>query len=65
MTNDTEHTARNLTEAECASVGGARRDLLTTMAIGEEDGGMATTMAVGEEDGCFPRFPVLEAKIHS
>lgn len=33
--------------------------IITTMAIGEEDGGWATTLAIGEEDGCVAR-PIIE-----
>lgn len=57
---------RTLSEAECQSVGGARPGRVTTLAIGEEDGGgsIYTTLAVGEEEGGFPRFPVLDAKLH-
>lgn len=65
MTDDVERDTRALTDAECEAIGGARKDLLTTLAIGEEDGGHMTTMAVGEEDGCGLPFPVLDAKLHS
>lgn len=64
MTDDVERDVRMLTETECKTIGGARRDLVTTLAIGEEDGGRMTTMAVGEEDGCILPFPVLDAKLH-
>jgi len=36
----------------------------TTKALGEEDGGWATTMAVGEEDGGGLSPIALDAKIH-
>jgi hypothetical protein len=64
MTNDKrEH--RVLNEDETNAVAGAGFDRITTLAIGEEDGGgRATTLAVGEEDGGIIRFPVLEAKLH-
>lgn len=64
MTKDNrEH--RVLSEEECKAVGGAGFDRITTLAIGEEDGGgRATTLAVGEEDGGAIRFPVLDAKLH-
>lgn len=66
MTKKTDSEPRVLDDAECEAVSGARFDHVTTLAIGEEDGGgLATTLAVGEEDGGLIRFPVLDAKLHS
>jgi hypothetical protein len=65
MTNESKSGPRVLNDAECEAVGGARFDRITTLAIGEEDGGgRMTTLAVGEEDGGVIRFPSLDAKLH-
>jgi hypothetical protein len=65
MTKDTTSEPRQLNETECEAVAGARFDRITTLAVGEEDGGgRLTTLAVGEEDGGIIRFPVLDAKLH-
>jgi hypothetical protein len=65
MTDETNSAPRVLNDEECQAVGGARFDRITTLAIGEEDGGgRMTTLAVGEEDGGAIRFPVLDAKLH-
>lgn len=66
MTKETISEPRLLNEAECEAVSGARVDRITTLAVGEEDGGgRLTTLAVGEEDGGIIRFPVLDAKFHA
>lgn len=66
MTDDA-NDIRPLDSAETDSVAGglaSRLPIMTTLAVGEEDGGgWATTLAVGEEDG--GRFPrLLDAKFH-
>ncbi|WP_209738033.1 hypothetical protein [Aureimonas populi] len=66
MTMKANHETRALTDAECEAVGGGRIAPITTLAVGEEDGGWrATTLAVGEEDGRFIPSPVLDLKIHN
>lgn len=78
MTNSTNGTMRTLTDGEHERVSGAGAELVTTLAVGEEDGGgfattkalgeedggWATTMAVGEEDGGGLSPIALDAKIH-
>lgn len=78
MTNSTTGTMRTLTDGEHDHVSGAGAELVTTLAVGEEDGGgfattkalgeedggWATTMAVGEEDGGGLSPIALDAKIH-
>lgn len=65
MTSEAKNETRLLNDEECNAVAGGHFDRVTTLAIGEEDGGgRATTMAVGEEDGGIIQFPVLDAKLH-
>lgn len=58
---------RVLTDAEHDLVGGAGRDMATTLAVGEEDGGwcLATTMAIGEEEPVRPAPVLLGSDLHS
>lgn len=57
---------RNLSDAECDRVSGGR--MLTTLAVGEEDGGcrgpIMTTMALGEEDPRQRLNVPLDAGLH-
>ena len=57
---------RNLSDAECDQVSGGR--MLTTLAVGEEDGGcrgpIMTTMALGEEDPRERLGVPLDAGLH-
>ncbi|UHD46710.1 hypothetical protein LUX29_05770 [Aureimonas altamirensis] len=79
MTNLNDGTMRTLTDGEQERVSGASAEMVTTLAVGEEDGGggfattkalgeedggWATTMAVGEEDGGGLSPIALDAKIH-
>lgn len=67
MTDQHNDAPRDLNNTEVDLVAGGR--MLTTLALGEEDGwgggGRATTMAIGEEDGghCRLRRP-LDALLH-
>lgn len=66
MSANDEDQMRTLSDQDFDSVNGAR--ILTTMALGEEDGGWCggrryTTMAIGEE-GTGPGPTVLDAKLH-
>lgn len=55
-----------LSDADCACVSGGR--ILTTMAVGEEDGGcrgpIFTTLAMGEEDPRERQGVPLDAGLH-
>jgi len=78
MTDLNDGTMRTLTDGEQERVSGASAEMVTTLAVGEEDGGgfattkalgeedggWATTMAVGEEDGGGLSPIALDAKIH-
>ncbi|MCG6121049.1 MAG: hypothetical protein MEP44_10435 [Blastomonas sp.] len=51
MTDTSKDTMRTLADGECDLVSGAGPRDVTTLAVGEEDGGgWATTQAIGEED---------------
>jgi hypothetical protein len=68
MSTERETTVRTLKDEECGLVNGARRDLVTTLAVGEEDGGWggwATTMAVGEEEPGCPHPVLLDSDLHN
>lgn len=78
MSKSDNGTMRALADSECERVSGAGPEMVTTLAVGEEDGGgfattkalgeedggWATTMAVGEEDGGGLSPIALDAKIH-
>ena len=66
MSSNDETQMRSLSDDDCDRVNGAK--LLTTMALGEEDGGWCgrrrfTTLAIGEE-GDGPGPVALDAALH-
>lgn len=67
MTTEKETEMTVLRDEECGLVSGARFDV-TTLAVGEEDGGWggrATTMAVGEEEPGGPCPVLLDSALHA